>query len=364
MKTKNLLLWVAAFVIVAGVVTAAGLLRARRPSEGALLFFPGLSEDKLASIEIVEKDKSVRLARSGEVWVVAAAGGTEKAAGGLAGLADSTTREQEPVEKPAPPADRDYPVDSAMMASVVEKLQTMKKDELVSQNPEKQGVFEVDSASGILVSVSDNTGRQLALFRIGKNGPGWSSHYVRRDGSNDVYLVRGSIKYAFAADPDRWRDKTVIRFSSGTVRTVTLAKETGEPIVLEKTTDSTGTAGWAMQSPVQQHADAAKVDEIVNTLARLTCMGWESNTSLSDDSMGLARPRLTARVELEGGGERVVQVGKKVGTESKYWVRTPAHEGLTFHVSSYTIEKLDKKASDLKAPDPEPAADKGNDTDA
>jgi hypothetical protein len=344
MKTKNLMLWVAAFLIVACVVTAAGVLRSRRPSEKSLLFFPGLTEAQCAQIDIREKEKSVRLRRKGDVWVVVALTAESVAAGGLAGAVESGAAAQ-------PATERDYPVDSAMFATVVEKLLTMKKDELTSQNVEKQALFEVDSSNGILVTVRDATDKALAAFRIGKNSPaGWSSHYVRRDGSNDVYAVRGSIKYAFASEVDRWRDKTVIKFPASSVKRISLVKQGGITVAMERSTDSTGAVGWKLISPASEAADPAKVDEVVNALARLTCMSWEENAALSDDSMGLAEPQLVAKVELEGGVERVVQVGKKVGAESKYWVRTPDQPGQTFHVSSYTIEKLDRKAEDFRAP--------------
>ena len=172
---------------------------------------------------------------------------------------------------------------------------------------------------------------------------------MRRDGSNNVYLVRGSIKHSFVADADRWRDKTIIRFSAPSARRVTLVKETGTTITMERTTDSTGAPSWMLIAPVRHQADANKVDEVINTLARFTCMGWESNTALSDDSLGFVRPKLTARIELDGGSERVVHVGKKVGAENKYWVRSPSHENITFHVGSYTVERLDTSADDLKA---------------
>lgn len=348
MKTKTLVQWVGALVVVALVVILGAVLRSRRPSERSQLFFPALAENSCSSVTVALKADTVRLKRTGDVWVVAG-GRQEAGAAGLAsGLADSAAAAQD-TAAPTLPLERDYPVDSAMFASMMEKLKTMKKDELISQNPDKQTLFEVDSVNGTLVQVWNDKGTLAGAFRIGKNGPGWSSHYVRLVGSNDVYSVQGSIKYSFPAETNRWRDRTIVKFARSAARSITLAKKAGVRIVMEKGADSTGAPVWNLAVPVVRKAAADKVEAMLNALTRLTCMDWETNAQLTDKDMGFAEPELTVTVGLEGGGERTIVIGKLVENQSKFWVRNPELPGVTFFVSSYTIETLDKNVEALSA---------------
>jgi hypothetical protein len=354
MKTKQLIAWAVAFVVAVAVVVLAAVLRSQRPSEKSLAFFPGLSEDSVSELLIASKGDTVRVKRKGEVWVVAGRDEAEPpAATGLGGLTDTAAAGAATAEPSPSPLDGDFPVDSASLASVMEKLAEMKRGELVSQNPEKQALFEVDSAKGVYVRVVDTKGAVLGAFRVGKSGPGWSSHYVRMDGSNDVYSVRGSIKYAFHADRKRWRDKTIVKFAASSLEQVTLAKKGGVTIVLEKATDTTGAEVWNLAAPVKHRAAKEKVDEMVNALSKFLCTDWETSDTLTDEDMGFAEPELVATARLAGGTEKSVIVGSKIPDQSSYWVRTPERPELTFRVSSYNVEKLDRNVDVLKAAEEE-----------
>lgn len=356
MKTKNLLTWVGVFVVVVVVVIVAGMLRNRRPSDEAQKFFPKLSESDIAKVMVATKSDTAVVHRKGDIWVVgeAEAAAAEAAVGGLASLADSTAADTARATdaEPVPAALREYPADSAAVTSMLEKITTMKKDILASTKADKQSMYEVDSAGGTYVKMWNAKGEPAGAFYIGKNSSaGWSSHYVRMDGSNKVYSVRGSIKYAFKSNNKDWRDKSVTKFPKTSAKRITLAKKGGTTIVIEKNTDSTGTPYWAMTTPVEHKAKQDKVDEIINTLSDMKCTGWETDTDLSEDSLGFVEPELTVSVMLDGGAERTVRIGNKKGSESKFWVRTPSREGVTFLVSSYSIDKLDIGIDELKAPE-------------
>lgn len=356
MNNKKLLTWIGIFVLVALVVTLAGILRNKRPNEKSLLFFPGLDETQIGSVLIVSKGDSVTIKRTGDVFVVA--GIEEQATGGMAALGTGDSAAASPAE--LSPLDRDYPVDSASLASALEKITVMKKDELVSTNPEKQAMFEVNTDKGVYVEVTDVSGKRRGAIYVGKNAAGgWSSNYVRQDGSDDVYMVTGSVKHAFTTDKKRWRDKTITRFSKATATSLRLAKKDGTVITLSKTTDSTGTPIWNMTAPDQARADQGKVDEVVNTMATLNTTEWETDATLTDSAMGFAEPELRATVTLEGGVEHTVIVGTKEEKGDKFWVRTPAREGITFRVGNYNIDKLDKGIDELKATE-EPATEEAS----
>jgi hypothetical protein len=99
--------------------------------------------------------------------------------------------------------------DDAGIHQLLGKGKAISLKALVSSNPQKQSVFQVDT-SGTLVRMFEK-GTQRAAFRIGKNGPGYTETYVRREGSNDVFLADGMLVTYFVKQPRDWRDKAILR---------------------------------------------------------------------------------------------------------------------------------------------------------
>jgi len=91
---------------------------------------------------------------------------------------------------------------------------------LVSYNPEKRGVFQLDS-SGTEVTIYEH-GAPKAVFWIGKPSTSYTETYVRRDGSDDVYLATGMFSSTFARRTSEWRDKTIFKTEQDAIGAVTL----------------------------------------------------------------------------------------------------------------------------------------------
>ncbi|MBD3316280.1 MAG: DUF4340 domain-containing protein, partial [Chitinivibrionales bacterium] len=309
-------------------------------------FLPGYSEDNVSAFMIVAQKDSVKIRRKGDIWVVdadPAVTGSGQASG-LTNVADKQTGADTEKGRKS----RLYPADSAAVATALEKMSNLSKDDLVSTNPEKQELFEVDSANGVLVKVWDAQDKPLGSFRIGKSGPDWSSNYVRKIGSDKVYTVGGSIKYSFFSDEQRWRDKTVQKFDKNNAKSITLVKGTATTIKMEKEKDSTGADIWKLVSPEKHMADLAKVNKLLGALSNLKTTGWEENVALDDDTLGFSEPELVARVTLGNGDTKEIVVGNKKGTENKFWVKAAGKEA-TFLVADHTISKLDVNVEELKA---------------
>jgi hypothetical protein len=89
---------------------------------------------------------------------------------------------------------------------------------LISNNPQKQSMFQVDS-TGPLVRLFAGSDERAA-FRIGKPGASYTETYVRREGSNDVFLADGMLLYLFAKQPRDWRDKAILRMPQESLKNV------------------------------------------------------------------------------------------------------------------------------------------------
>jgi hypothetical protein len=337
MNGKKLLYVVSALIISILAIVIGNKLSNKAPSEDEKRFFPDLTENTISSILIIDNNDSIRIKRKGDIWV-AMPGKNGKENG------NETIQPASELSSDSPAVSdisiKEYPADSASIRTVLEKIVSMKKDELISTNPEKQSIFEVDSSSGILVETWDNSGKSYGQFRIGKSGPNWSSNYVRLIGSNSVYMVNGSIKHSFFTDLKRWRDKSIVKFEKTGTKGISIAKKGEAPVILEKS-DTV----WNMAAPHQNLAKKEKVEEIVNTLSNLKASDFESDT-ISDTEAGLEDPQYLIVVSLNSGS-RKIKVGNK-NDSNKYRVKAEGNETV-FLVNESLVKKFDIDPEELKA---------------
>ncbi len=337
MNPKKLIVLVVALVAVIGLIVIAEKAGGSKSSGGADGFFPGVTAEKIGAVTIADRKDTLTVKRKGDIWIV-----TDAVAGGpsaqpLARNASADGQKSDPAQA--------YDADSASVQAMIEKLENMKKGDIISNNPEKQEVFEVDSANGVLVTVFDRDDKQLGSFRIGKSGPDWSSHYVRSIGSDEVYSVGGSIRHAFFTDLKRWRDKTVLSFEPASAQRITLAKKGAEPIVLEKSLDSLNQPQWEITSPEKHPASKQEVGNLVNKLSSLKTTGWASDT-VSAEALSFEEPELRATVLLENGDEKILTVGGEA--DGKFFVRVAGRD-VVYRIAEYTISDIDKNLEALKA---------------
>jgi hypothetical protein len=227
----------------------------------------------------------------------------------------------------------------------------MKRDELISQNQQKQIELEVDSIMGTRVDVYNDKLVPVLSFFVGKNSADWTSSFVRTRGSNDVYLVGGSIKYAFFTDKTRWKNKSIVKFDRAFVKGIEIVKRDSAAILLSLTPpspkDSAAKPSWHIMSPVKDSAKNTEVDKILNAMSSFSASDFEEDTAISSDSLGFTKPFLRVTVSMENGEQKTVAVGNEKGSEGKRWVRTP-DKPVTFLIYKYNVENLDRSVNALR----------------
>jgi hypothetical protein len=91
------------------------------------------------------------------------------------------------------------------MANRIELIST------ASTNPEKEGIFRVDSTGTRFVLTNDRG--DSVCFVIGKQsesgGAGKADFYARKEGSHEVWLVESILGYTSQNTPSAWRDKQI-----------------------------------------------------------------------------------------------------------------------------------------------------------
>jgi len=353
-------------VAIVGIIIISETIGSQRPSKKARAFFPGITADALSAVKIADNKDTVKVMRKGDVWVVTrvkkAMAEEQKAT--AEGAIPETPAGQEQAAAEEVAVQDEYPVDSASIATLLEKLVTMKRDILVSKNPAKQETFEVDSAHGVLVEVWNAKGKSIGTFRIGKSGPDWSSNYVRTPGSNDVWAVSGSIKSAFFADLKRWRDKTIVKFEPSSVKTLTLTKkDTVSGVIstwsMERATDSLNNAVWTFTVPAGITAKSEEIEKIAEKLSKFKTADWEEDPAVSDSARGFLSPYLVVEAKLTNGETKKVVFGAKQSSGGKWYVKAEGKEDV-FLVYEYSMRDFDKKLEDISnAPAPVITAEHG-----
>ncbi|MCL2183739.1 MAG: DUF4340 domain-containing protein [Chitinispirillia bacterium] len=178
MGNKKLIIGISVLAIVTAIFIVAGRMAGIRPPEHKMKLFPALEERHIAAFVINDGDGRIRVERCPCGWKVSSAG-------------DSLVK-----------------ADSALAQIAVERIVSLKKSDIVSDNPANQSKFEVDDGARFSVEIyAPDTQTLAGVLLIGTSGPSWNSNHVRLKDANEVYLMPGGLRQALFFDIERWRYK-------------------------------------------------------------------------------------------------------------------------------------------------------------
>jgi hypothetical protein len=195
----------------------------------------------------------------------------------------------------------------------------------VSTNPEKQKLFQVDSA-GTLVRIYER-GAERAAFRVGKQSSSWTETYVRKEGSNDVYATAGVLSSTFARRPKDWRDKTIFKTEREQIKNVTFRY--GDTTFTLSFTDSM----WRVDS------DSAVQTSVSTFLGSISSF----QTDEFVDSSVTKLPPLVATIDVEGTQIRFYHEKDA----AKYYVQT-SQSPEWFEVMQWRVSQVLKRKKDFQ----------------
>jgi hypothetical protein len=314
MKTKTTVILFGIFIILLlFVYLVEGPLseRAQKKGKGVIALFPDFDGGKATKIEVKSPSKELSLERKEEGWLISDTDG--------------------------------FIADPNLVDNTLTTVKNFTRENIASNNPEKQKPFEVNQEKGVEVKVSDADQKMLAHFYIGKTGPSFFSTYLRKEGSNEVILAQGAVKPTFDKTIKNWRDKTILNFLPGTTTQLTL-KTLTEEIELQK--DEEGK--WQITKPEKAKAKEEEVDTIENTLASLKADDFAEDYDLK--KYQLDKPQISITAILEDKEEKRILIGKKDEEKSQYYLKNQAKKTI-FLVGKYQIDKMNKTLQDLKEED-------------
>ncbi len=217
-----------------------------------------------------------------------------------------------------------YRADENAVTTAISKGVTTTLTSLISSNPQKQGLFQVDTTAGTLVRVFEK-GTEKAAFRVGKPGSSFTETYVRVEGSNDVYLADELLTYVFAKQVKDWRDKTIFGTDQAKIRSVSF--QFGDT-----------TFALALQDTVWMIEGTAIAQSTVNSL--LSAL----SNFVADDFVdsALTPPPLIGSLEVSGVQ---IRFHAESGT-ANYYVQT-SQSAQWFNVQQWRVGQVLKRKKDL-----------------
>jgi len=237
------------------ILVVATFIVMQKPGEKSLTtndrnLLVGLDSTRIDKIEIKCKFGSYELVRQGLEW-----------------------RVTKPVQAKA---------DAEFIGTAINMTTNMIVKSIVSTNPEKQSVFEVDS-SGSSVKIYED-GSLKAEFIVGKMGNAYDETYVRLAGSDEVALVNGSLTYLYGSPLRNWRDKTIFHIDQSQIASIGYRFSDEEFTLQQKDT------AWTIDGTTVNR-------DIVNNLLRfVTSFDADDFLDTPPDTM----PKITGFIDLAG----------------------------------------------------------------
>ncbi len=198
--------------------------------------------------------------------------------------------------------------DSNAVETMISAVANLKVGNVISENPERQREFLVDTTAGNFVQFY-NGDKLLGSLFIGKMSPDFAHTYIRKPGSKQVYLAEGMLTYIFNRKHNQWLNRTIFTLNPDSVKSV-------EFIYADNTFHISKSASqwYVAKKPYRDslQADSLKVENFLVQFCRLKA----SDFAGSADS-GLVQfnpPDLTININMHNGTARTVEfspIGEK-----------------------------------------------------
>ena len=104
-----------------------------------------------------------------------------------------------------------YPAAYNEVSNVIRTTNEMVLTDLISINPAKRAKFKVDTNSATVIRFFSK-GEVLSDFLLGPVGQDFTHTYVRRQGSDSVWLAKGRFASIYSKAPPQWMDRQVFNF--------------------------------------------------------------------------------------------------------------------------------------------------------
>ena len=215
----------------------------------------------------------------------------------------------------------------------------MKVGNVISDNPDNQIKFQVDTLTGFTVSLFSGDDLLSAVV-IGKMAD-YMHTYVRLRDESQVYIADGMMSHLFNRAPSDWRDKTIFDLPTTEVQSVEFKFGDEHYRIVKADTV------WSVsESPFSEMVDADQdsVTSLLSALCALRSGGFATaydTTEYSFESVGYS-----AVITMLAGSTRLLEAAKAEEDATRRFVRIP-EDNSVFIIFDSTWQKIAKNFHNL-----------------
>ncbi len=228
------------------------------------------------------------------------------------------------------------PADADRIKDLLASLKEVQIEDEISNHAERASEFEVDAASGTLLSFQDAKGLPLVEGIFGKQAPDVAHIYFRYPDHPNVYLARGLVRGEIGkADPIAWRSRQLVDIPESKMQGILIEGPGFKTDLVRASSEA-----WTMNG---KSVDTGLVNTLVGALAHLRA------EDLVDPA---AYPKLSyeglsyARLRVQGADSALeLRVGPMDVKSKRYPVSTGKDAGLAWLAPSLVDPLLQKPSA-------------------
>lgn len=213
--------------------------------------------------------------------------------------------------------------------------------------------FGLGEEQAFRLAFSDSQGKSILTLFLGSKKPSYDSCFVRKDGSDLVYLSDGNFfgKLGLYGDPanespkkDFWASLSLIHFKTDEISRIEARRFPGDKELLAagvlRETDPNDPAKkkWKYVRPeVPFGLDAEKIKQFLNSIPN-----WKANKVLDPKAQdyGFVKPRWQMKLGIETGGEVVLTAGNEDSSTKASFIQV-SNAPVVFELPSYYFTNFD-----------------------
>jgi len=212
--------------------------------------------------------------------------------------------------------------------------------EIISSNPEKQFVFQVDTLMGNRLDFFDGE-NLLASMVIGKMQEDRLHAYLRKTDSDDVYLAKGLFSSIANRRLDLWKDRSLFVLDPKQASQIEFSQDQKKfRLTKEDTLWLVSAHPYQESSP----ADGGAVEEYLETLADMKVDEFIKASRFGGISFN--RPQLELQLTFPDGGQEKVVAVAQGGEDSRYFVKTDRDRNV-FILYEFNFKRIAKTLEDF-----------------
>lgn len=221
-----------------------------------------------------------------------------------------------------------YLADQEAIHSLLSGASKLKINSLISSNPAKQTLFQVDTITGTQLSFHNIKGKIISII-VGKMGPSYLESYIRGTNSDDVYLAEGLNSWIINKELRDWRDKTIFKTEKDSITQLYFESEK-EKFITKKLENK-----WTVGSDT---IATATIDNLLSTLSNFR------TEDFVDSELTLPQPQL--KLETTSTNKSSLIFYPMPPDSSRYWIVSSSSPQI-FVVSKVSANQIIKTKKEL-----------------